>query len=125
MLSSVVQVKDEWVRMIGWERFVLPDAARSTLEEEEEYVAPAGVEDPQGATAADTDHRDLKGVYHDKNGNLGQESEHHRHQGGDMETQGEEEGGEVEEEDDEEEDVVFVVSQEASRSTSWSPSHHT
>lgn len=33
MLSSVVEVRDEWVRMVGWERFVLPDAPASTVEE--------------------------------------------------------------------------------------------
>lgn len=30
-LSSLLQVKDPWVRMIGWEQFVLPDAAPSTV----------------------------------------------------------------------------------------------
>ena len=124
MLSSVVLVRDEWVRMIGWEQFVLPDAAKSTVEEaEEEYAQAAPAGDP-GAAPADTDHGPLEGGYYDQNGNLGQESEHHQRQGGDAETQGEERGGEVEE-DDEEEDVVFVVSHEASQSTSWSPSHHT
>lgn len=32
VLSSVVQVKDAWVRMNGWEQFVLPDAAPSNVE---------------------------------------------------------------------------------------------
>lgn len=32
-LSSMVQVRDEWVRMGGWERFVLPDAAESIVPE--------------------------------------------------------------------------------------------
>ena len=123
MLSSVVLVKDEWVRMIGWEQFVLPDAAKSTVEEEEEeYATPAGVEDPQGAIA-DADHGPLEGVYYDHSGKLGHGSEHHQGQEGDVETQREEAADEIE--DDDEEDVVFVVSHEASRSTSWSPSHHT
>ena len=122
LLSSMVEVKDEGVRMIGWERFVLPNALKSTVEEEE-YGAPAGDEDPQGATAADADHGLLEGVRYDNNRNLGRESEHHQFQEDDVEML-DEEGGEVEE-DDEEEDVVFVVSDEASRSTSWSPSHHT
>ncbi|KAJ2922151.1 hypothetical protein H1R20_g14948, partial [Candolleomyces eurysporus] len=33
-LSSMVQVREEWVRMGGWERFVLPDAAESIVPEE-------------------------------------------------------------------------------------------
>ncbi|KDQ22241.1 hypothetical protein PLEOSDRAFT_1109363 [Pleurotus ostreatus PC15] len=33
-LSSVVQVNNDWVRMDGWERFVLPDAKPSVVEAE-------------------------------------------------------------------------------------------
>ncbi|KAF9456866.1 hypothetical protein BDZ94DRAFT_1314732 [Collybia nuda] len=36
VLSSVLQVKDNSVRMSGWEIFVLPDAAPSTVESEEQ-----------------------------------------------------------------------------------------
>ncbi|KAF8067638.1 winged helix DNA-binding domain-containing protein [Lyophyllum atratum] len=32
LLSSVVEVKGEWVRMVSWEQFVLPDAMPSKIE---------------------------------------------------------------------------------------------
>jgi la-related protein 1 len=35
-LSGVVEVREGWVRMVGWERFVLPDAPRSVVEGEGE-----------------------------------------------------------------------------------------
>lgn len=44
-LSSVLEVRDEWVRMggDGWRGFVLPDAQRSVVEPEAEEVRPNGV----------------------------------------------------------------------------------
>jgi la-related protein 1 len=51
-LSSMVQVRDEWVRMGGWERFVLPDA--------EESVAP---EFDQGVNLNHPPYPMLNGVY--------------------------------------------------------------
>lgn len=35
MYSSLIQVKDNFARMGGWEQFVLPDAPRSMVESEE------------------------------------------------------------------------------------------
>lgn len=35
-LSSMVQIRDDWVRMGGWERFVLPSAEESVVPEFEE-----------------------------------------------------------------------------------------
>jgi la-related protein 1 len=32
VLSSMVEVRDDWVRMVGWEQFVLPDAVTSSVE---------------------------------------------------------------------------------------------
>ena len=37
-LSSMVQVRDDWVRMGGWERFVLPDAEESVVPEFDQGV---------------------------------------------------------------------------------------
>lgn len=33
VLSAIAEVRDDWVRMRGWEQFVLPDAAQSVVEE--------------------------------------------------------------------------------------------
>jgi la-related protein 1 len=33
VLSTVVEVKDDWVRMSGWEQFVLPNSAKSEVED--------------------------------------------------------------------------------------------
>lgn len=42
ILSSIVQVRYDWVRMGGWEQYVLPDAPRSTVElvDEPSYQPP-------------------------------------------------------------------------------------
>src|ERR1700721_3905589 len=32
VLSTVVEVRDDWVRMAGWEQFVLPNSAKSEVE---------------------------------------------------------------------------------------------
>lgn len=47
-LSSIVEVKDDWVRMGGnqWEQFVLPDAPPSTVELlDAEYVSTPAYEE--------------------------------------------------------------------------------
>ncbi|KAJ2915136.1 hypothetical protein MD484_g5277, partial [Candolleomyces efflorescens] len=49
-LSSMVQVRDDHVRMGGWERFVLPDAAESNVPEEHPMMP---MEMPLGAAPAD------------------------------------------------------------------------
>jgi len=82
-LSTVVEVKDEWVRMFGWEQFVLPDAARSVVE---------------GPAFPYPEHRS----YEDFNDEGAQ--------GPDAEGEGEDFEGEGE--DDEEEEVVFVLDRE-------------
>jgi la-related protein 1 len=47
-LSSMVQVREDWVRMGGWERFVLPDAAESIVPEDHKMMP---MEMPVGAAA--------------------------------------------------------------------------
>lgn len=42
VISSLVQVRDDWVRMGGWEQFVLPDAPRSTVEPLDESTDASG-----------------------------------------------------------------------------------
>lgn len=87
MLSSLVQVREGYVRMGGWERFVLPDAAKSVVEGEDADMA--RYQQHTGSVNG------VPGVPQQQwNGGEG----------------GEEEEGE-EEEDDEEDDVVFVMGQ--------------
>ncbi|KAF8632868.1 hypothetical protein AX17_004716 [Amanita inopinata Kibby_2008] len=105
VLSSVVQVKDNWVRMNGWEQFVLPNAVPSKVEPSDASVLQGGSKHfgEHNLAAAGSAH--LIGV------GEGDEMEH------------DDADGEVDDED-EEEDVVFVMGQEAG----WSPQvehHHT
>ncbi|KAF5380054.1 hypothetical protein D9615_006132 [Tricholomella constricta] len=96
MLSSVVQVQDEWVRMASWEQFVLPDAAPSSIER--------GYGEPHGR------------IYHGEITRQGVERSVPM-------AEGEQEGegdGDAEVDDDEEEDVVFVMTREEEGSTPWS-----
>ena len=73
VLSTVVEVRDDWVRMAGWEQFVLPNSAKSEVEgvvyeknpEEgeggppaEENVAVASREDAGGENDNDDDAED-------------------------------------------------------------------
>lgn len=45
ILSNMVQVKGESVRMGGWEQFVLPNATPSTVEEDDQiHASPAQAE---------------------------------------------------------------------------------
>lgn len=89
MLSSVVQVVDEWVRMSGWEQFVLPDALPSSVEEVEQHPQYG---EPHGQDY-DEKHR-LRKLQKAEEGDSDGESD-----------------GEVDREE-EEEDVVFVMTQE-------------
>jgi la-related protein 1 len=41
-LSTLVEVRDEWVRMNGWEQFVLPDAPPSKVEPPSDFGAQGG-----------------------------------------------------------------------------------
>ncbi|KAF8886588.1 hypothetical protein BD779DRAFT_1673204 [Infundibulicybe gibba] len=84
-LSTLVQVKDDWVRMGGWERYVLPDANPSVVEFDPQ---PLHVQHYQ---------QEQSGRVH-----IGIEGGEER----DVEEDGEEET------EDEEEDVVFVMGQE-------------
>ncbi|KAG5644339.1 hypothetical protein DXG03_008636 [Asterophora parasitica] len=90
MLSSVVNVQDEWVRMTSWEQFVLPDAAPSSVERGSEV---------------ETHSRGYHGEHFSRQG--GNESSAPTMQGDEPDAEGE---GEVY--DDEEEDVVFVMTRE-------------
>lgn len=103
VLSSLVQVRDDWVRMGGWENFVLPDAAPSTVESVEH-----GVYQPEGQPNAD------------KSQTVAEASQMGTDNTGDDEGEGDEDGeidGEMDDEDDEE-DVVFVMGHETGL---WSP----
>lgn len=84
ILSTVVEVRDDWVRMRGWDQFVLPDAERSIVEEFE-YEHYEVQYHP---------HEDKRGV-------------HHVHGG----AEGDAEEGDASEEEDE--DVVFVMGRAA------------
>ncbi|PFH50506.1 hypothetical protein AMATHDRAFT_144890 [Amanita thiersii Skay4041] len=96
LLSSMVQVRDDWVRMNGWERFVLPNAT------------PSKIELPDG-------HADY-GFVHNSIGGAASAGANGAHLLGAHERIVTEHGEEEDEEDDEE-DVVFVMEKEAG----WSP----
>ncbi|GLB39278.1 hypothetical protein LshimejAT787_0604400 [Lyophyllum shimeji] len=99
LLSSVVQVKDEWVRMVSWQQFVLPDAAPSTIEPWEEP-------------------RDR--AYHGQQSRQEAEDAVREKQGeGDADADADAEV-DAEVDDDDEEDVVFVMNREEG-SVQWSP----
>lgn len=117
-LSSIVQVGGDWVRMGGWENFVLPDAAPSRLEngyskahaEEYQQNSPAfsgqenglgHVDEPVERNHNNT-HTEGKSYTHDANEDANGEGD-----------------GDLEVEEDDEEEVVFVMGQEAG----WSPEH--
>ncbi|EKM56538.1 uncharacterized protein PHACADRAFT_253726 [Phanerochaete carnosa HHB-10118-sp] len=127
-LSSLVQVRGDWVRPYKWERYVLPDAALSVVDSSESasgYVSPPPVDveqlllqnpppqppgDPStaeegGGPLAARVHVQLQTV------DGGQETaidEVHEYE---------------EEEDEEEDDVVFVLGKDASRA--WTPERKT
>lgn len=118
MLSSVVQVKDDWVRMVGWEQFVLPDAMPSSVVEwpdvEQQNYA-GGLQLYNGLDSALNG--EVQQHYRDENGS-----------GVDLETEEthrEGEEGDVDVDEDEEEDVVFVMGPEAEGAKPWSPERRT
>ncbi|KAI0938719.1 hypothetical protein AcV5_000336 [Taiwanofungus camphoratus] len=91
-LSNLVEVKDECVRMRQWEQFVLPNASKSTIENEVSSISSQGwTED--GSPVIDASQQ----VEHSPEGDEGE--------------------GAGDEED--EEDVVFVLGRDAGRS--WTP----
>lgn len=47
MLSSVVEVKNDFVRMVGWQQWILPDAIPSTVETQQVGDAGSGGEDEE------------------------------------------------------------------------------
>ncbi|KZT10382.1 uncharacterized protein LAESUDRAFT_755889 [Laetiporus sulphureus 93-53] len=83
ILSSLVEVKDEWVRMRQWEQFVLPNAVESTVDGERESSQEHTTQ-PQGGVASAK--ADVANV---------------------------EEGDEGDGEEEEEEEVVFVLGKDA------------
>ena len=84
VLSTVVEVKDDWVRMSGWEQFVLPNAMRSEVE---------GLDFEEFERSGITDWKKVDEV-----------------KAAAKEVEGEIEDGDEEEE---EEDVVFVMERES------------
>jgi la-related protein 1 len=113
ILSSVVQVKDDWVRMGSWEQFVLPDAAASPVEAQEHAETPmqtnidekiAHVEVEHGFSNVDLPASDTREGEEDEEVDAD----------GDLE------------DDDDDEDVVFVMNSEVAGSgLTWSPEKHT
>jgi la-related protein 1 len=85
VLSTVVEVKDDWVRMSGWEQFVLPHAMRSEVE---------GLDSEEFERSGLTDWRKVDE---------------------EVKVAAKEVEGEIEEgdEEEEEEDVVFVMERES------------
>lgn len=110
ILSSVVQVKDDWVRMSGWEKFVLPDAATSVVEIQE-----------QGESGAQSiDIRENADYIPAEDDTITDALAHDAEEEGDTEVEMDLE------EDDDEEDVVFVMDSEVTGSgLTWSPEKQT
>jgi la-related protein 1 len=99
VLSTMVEVKDDWVRMIGWEQFVLPDALRSTVEPSHAHLE----QQPS--------HGASNGGGHDVQNGDGEGEGEGELEGCDCDCEGEAD-------EDEEEEVVFVMDRE---SEPWSP----
>jgi hypothetical protein len=114
LLSSMVQVKGDWVRMTGWERFVLPNAAASDVEKLDYECHVQEGEGGQVQTHSD--------FYEHGEVHMYDESSSHGEAYYDLSTvEGEQDGlanvdaeedidDDCEDEDDDEEDVVFVMS---------------
>ncbi|TFK17160.1 hypothetical protein FA15DRAFT_711075 [Coprinopsis marcescibilis] len=86
LLSLTVEVRDNWVRMRDWKRFVLPDAAVSVVEGVIQSASQASPHD--GAERFVSQHGDAADTSHQGDGEEGDE-------------------------DDEEDDVVFVMGKES------------
>jgi la-related protein 1 len=108
-LSTMVQVKDDWVRMIGWEIFVLPDAAASVVDEGQDFPhsGPVAQNDVNGIV----DGEQLRPVL--------PSSDAHGGDGVTMDRRGE---GEDEEDED---DVEIVMNSDAGPTRLWSASRPT
>ncbi|TFK41557.1 hypothetical protein BDQ12DRAFT_599931 [Crucibulum laeve] len=120
ILSSLVQVKDSWVRMNGWECFVLPDAALSIVDtikhqplhaeasvhhalyEEQSHDTSRDVHEPQGSEHEEESRGGSEGgISHDvqDDTNLGTDVDGY-------------------EDEEDEEDVIFVMEQDTAM---WIP----
>lgn len=100
MLSTLVQVRDHFVRMGGWEQFVLPDAPKSTVEVEEDYSSYVPQHDHPHQDPVRGDDRNASGVP-----GVSHEGHHDSQQWSHSGTEVDEEV----DEDEEEDDVVFVM----------------
>ncbi|RDB16034.1 hypothetical protein Hypma_003441 [Hypsizygus marmoreus] len=111
-LSSVVEVYGEWVRMKGWEQFVLPDAAPSSVERlDHEYTEPHGPLHHQHQSLAAQNGTSITPMGHPMSTGI---------EGNDVDAH-----SDIEADEDEDEDVVFVMSHDVGRSGPWSPERHT
>lgn len=111
-LSSMVQVRDDWVRMGGWENFVLPDAPPSRLQNGYSLAHIGNYHQNDPLASGKPEYVDEAVEQNDdatRKSNLPNEHE-------DANIEGD---GDLEAEDDDEEEVVFVMGQEAG----WSPEH--
>ncbi|KAF6757700.1 hypothetical protein DFP72DRAFT_808690 [Ephemerocybe angulata] len=119
-LSSILQVRDDWVRMGGWEQFVLPDAEESVVPEangnpmaRSQMPPPMGM--PLGGREPPVDVAPMylmhNGVPVGPGAGLlpGFAAEVAAHQGGGVNGVGSGDG------DEEEDDVLFVMTSDASR----------
>ena len=52
-ISTVLAIRDDWVRMQGWESFVLPNAPQSKIEQEGESAPEATIQAPTRSDEAD------------------------------------------------------------------------
>lgn len=105
MYSSLIQVKDDFARMGGWEQFVLPDAPRSMVEGDENLSSLAYI--PQFLYPQPHFIHDAGGVIPH-----GEEQQHQQQWSNNSNNNNGGGGGEVEDEvdeDEDEDDVVFVM----------------
>lgn len=59
-LSSMVEVRDDWVRPISWQQFVFPDAVKSTVEIFEDPHQNHAVEGQGGLTRHESENGDFE-----------------------------------------------------------------
>ena len=111
LLSSIVQVKGDWVRMKSWELFVLPDAVASDVENDETYDQAFQEEKGGYEIYGDFQERRESHTHYEPSayGEVASVAEVEQQDGGADEGL-EDIDDEYEDETDDEEDVVFVMS---------------
>jgi la-related protein 1 len=112
LLSSMVQVKGDWVRMKGWEQFVFPDATASDVEDDEHpetYDQP--FQEMYGDFHARGEHAyGEPSSYSEVHDDMSAAELEQQDRDADGDSEEDNDDDDYEDETDDEEDVVFVMS---------------